>query len=208
MLTLWWERSKYSSSLFLSYVIQNFYSVNQAMILNQKSHSIWVFKNTPLMVTLIIQRTNLITNIVNVRSNVAVWIHLINVFYKAGFANVFNTLTSRWTPLLGTNYPKGMHYWTYKMGIFLIDKENWQGQLKDTSDELFFNQYYTPVVVSNVSLHNKYYRTVMMRFFQLLITNWQYWPRTYNIAFQFLLVNKNFHLVKYYNFYFFKMYNL
>jgi len=73
MLTLWWELSKGSSPLFLSYVIQNFYSVNQAMILNQKSHSIWVFKNTPLMVTLIIQRTNLITNIVNVRSNVAVW---------------------------------------------------------------------------------------------------------------------------------------
>ena len=121
----------------MSYAIQNFYSVNQAMILNQKSHSIWAFKNTPLMVTLIIQWTNLITHIVNVKSNGAVWIHLIHVFYKAGFANVFNTLIPRWKPLLGSNYPKGMHYWTYKMGIALIDKVEWQGQLKDTSNEFF-----------------------------------------------------------------------
>lgn len=79
--------------------------------------------------------------------------------------------------------------------------------IEPDSNVIIYNQYYTSVVVSNISLHNKYYRTVMMKFLNLILYTWQVWNKIHRWSFNFIIINKNFHVLYFYNFYFFKMFN-
>lgn len=133
-------------------------------------------------------------------------LEIFQLFFNPGLHKIFKSLVSRWRPLLGTNYTQSLEYWTFKVGISSIEDEVQNYSLLKTNDKLFFNQYFTNVVLSNISLHNKYYRTVLIKFLQLLLVNWQLWKKTYNVSFQYVIVNKNYHLIRCYNKYFFKMY--
>lgn len=134
-------------------------------------------------------------------------LQLFNVFFNDGFYKIFKKTISRWRPLLSTSYNRGLEYWVFRVGLSIIDERVVRFHHVNVGNELVFNQYCTSTVMSNISLHNKYYRTVMMKFMQLLLVNWQVWKKNYNISFQFVVVNKNFHLIRYYNYYYFKMYN-
>lgn len=135
-------------------------------------------------------------------------IESLHVFFNAGLYKIFKRLLYKWKPLLGSNYTQSLEYWTFKLGIASLEHETTSVSLLPANKTYFFNQYFTSVVVSNISLHNKYYRTVLMKFLQLLLVNWQLWKKTYQISFQYIIINRNFHLMRCYNKYFFKMYNL
>lgn len=124
-----------------------------------------------------------------------------------GFYYIFKNLLSKWKPLLGTNYTKSLEYWTCKVGSSFCSQDCLVLNPVTVTNIWFYNQYHYNVVLSNISLHNKYYRTVLIKFILLLINSWQLWKKTYNISWKFLIINKNFHLIKYYNYYYFKMYN-
>lgn len=133
-------------------------------------------------------------------------LEIFQLFFNPGLHKVFKCLVSRWRPLLGTNYTQSLEYWTFKVGISSIEDKSQSYSLVKVGGNLFFNQYFTNITLSNISLHNKYYRTVLVKFLQLLLVNWQLWKKTYNISFQYVIINKNYHLIRCYNKYFFKMY--
>ena len=192
---------------YLSYVIQNFYNVNQSLVLNQKLYLIWINRNSPLILTFIIKNWNLLINNISYLNNIQSLQQLNRFFFNTGFYKLFKTLLIKWNPLLTTNYIKSLQYWTLKFNNILLDKQTNSVSLLTVENEFFYNQYFNNVVISNISLHNKYYRTVILKFITLLTLNWQLWNRNYNISFKFMLITKNFHLIRFYNTYFFKMYN-
>jgi len=191
----------------LSYVIQNFYSINQSLVLNQKLYLIWINRNSPLILTFITKNWNLLINNLSCLNNSKSLYQLTRFFFNTGFYKILKTLLTKWKTLLTTNYTKSLQYWILKLNTSLIEKQTITNNLIIVEDNLVYNQYFNNVVVSNISLHNKYYRSVMLKFITILTTNWQLWNRNYNISFKFMLITKNFHLVRYYNSYFFKMYN-
>jgi hypothetical protein len=190
----------------LSYAIQNFYNVNQSLVLNQKLFLSWVFRNINLMVTLMKKNANTLFKTFLYRNSREFLLEIFQLFFNPGLHKIFKCLVSRWRPLLGTNYTQSLEYWTFKVGISSIEDNAQSNSLLKTNNKLFFNQYFTNIVLSNISLHNKYYRTVLVKFLQLLLVNWQLWKKTYNVSFQYVIVNKNYHLIRCYNKYFFKMY--
>jgi len=193
----------------LSYVIQNFYSINQSLILNQKLYLIWILKNINLILTLIIKDLNVLLSINLFNSNFSIIFVLTKLFFSNSLLILLKTLVTRWKPFLSINFTKSLQYWIITSGIKLIDDKNTVLSIKSSkiSSNLFYNQYYLNMTLSNISLHNKYFRLVLLKFLTILLNNWQLWNKQYNITFKFLLGTKNLHLVKYYNFYFFKIFN-
>lgn len=192
----------------MSYVIQNFYQVNQGLVFTQKLYLIWVFRNSPLMISLSLRHFHTFIVPVMYLNSSLLYVEMVNWLYKSGFTKIWNKLVTRWKPLLGSNFTKGMQYWTYKLGSSLLEKNYLKVNLLQPHDNfVIYNQYYTSVVVSNISLHNKYYRIVMMKFLNLVLYTWQVWVQRHRWTFNFILINKNFHVLYFYNFYFFKMFN-
>jgi hypothetical protein len=191
----------------LSYVIQNFYNVNQSLVLNQKLYLIWINRNSPLILTFINKNWILLINNLSCLNNSRSLYQLTRFFFNTGFYMLFKTLLTKWKPFLTTNYTKSLQYWVFKLNISLISKQVINSNLINVESVLLHNQYFTSIVISNISLHNKYYRIVMLKFINMLILPWQLWNRNYNISFKFLLLTKNFNLIRYYNTYFFKIYN-
>lgn len=193
----------------MSYVIQNFYNVNQSLILNQKLYLIWIFKNIHLILTLIIKDLNTLLNLNLLNNNFSIIFTLTKLFFNNSLIVLLKTLVTRWKPFLSINFTKSLQYWVLTSGIEFIDNKITILCVKtpEISSNLFYNQYYLNMTVSNISLHNKYYRVVLLKFLTILLNNWQLWNKHYNITFKFLLGTKNLHLIKYYNFYFFKIYN-
>ena len=132
---------------------------------------------------------------------------LTRFFFNVGLYTLFKTLLTKWKPFLTTNYTKSLQYWIFKLNISLLEKQRVNSNLIKIEDNLLYNQCFTSITISNISIHNKYYRSVILKFINLLTLPWQLWNRNYNISFKFLLITKNFHLIRYYNSYFFKTYN-
>lgn len=144
---------------------------------------------------------------INSKNNLESFLFLTRLFFNNGFYKLFKTLLTKWKPFVTVNYTKSVQYWVYKIGSSVIDKKIPINNVVTISDIHLYNQYYSNFVISNISMHNKYYRTVLLKFLQLILLNWQLWGKNYVISYRFMLVNKNFHLIRYYNSYFFKMYN-
>jgi hypothetical protein len=193
----------------LSYVIQNFYNINQSLILNQKLYLIWIFKNIHLILTLIIKDLNTLLNSNLFNNNFSIMFTLTKLFFNNNLTILLKTLVTRWKPFLSINFTKSLQYWIITSGIEFIDNKTTVLSIKspEMCTDLFHNQYYLSMTISNISLHNKYYRVVLLKFLTILLNNWQLWNKHYNISFKFLLGTKNLHLIRYYNFYFFKIYN-
>ena len=193
--------------MLLSYVIQNFYNVNQSLVLNQKLYLIWISRNSPLILTFIHKNWMLLLNNLSCFNNSTLLYQLTRFFFNTGLLMLFKTLLTKWKPFLTTNYTKSLHYWIFTLNISLLEKQVVSSNLINIENQLLYNQYFTTITISNISLHNKYYRSVMIKFINMLTLSWQVWNRNYNISFKFLLLTKNFHLIRYYNAYFFKTYN-
>ena len=193
----------------MSYVIQNFYSINQTLILNQKLYLIWIFRNIHLILTLIIKDLNTLLNINLFNNNFSIMFTLTKLFFNNTLIVLLKTLVTKWKPFLSINFTKSLQYWIIISGVEFIDNKTTVLSIKSPQIciDLFNNQYYLNMTVSNISLHNKYYRTVLLKFLVILLNNWQLWNKHYDISFKFLLGTKNLHLIRYYNFYFFKIYN-
>lgn len=159
------------------------------------------------MITLITTNTLTYIGIAVYNNYGKFYLSLLNIFFLDGFNKIFRNLMARWKPLLGTNYTKSLEYWTFKVGSLFCDSAYISVYPTPITNNWFFNQYHTNVVLSNISLHNKYYRVVLIKFLLLLVNSWQLWKKTHNISWKFLIINKNFHLIRYYNYYYFKMYN-
>lgn len=191
----------------MSYAIQNLSNVNQSLILNQKLYLIWILNNMSLIITFLTKNWISILSTVNAKNNLESVLFLTRMFFNNGFYKIFKTLLTKWKPFLTVNYTKSVQFWVYKIGSFIIEKKSPVNSVVVLKPNYFYNQYYTNFVISNISIHNKYYRTVLLKFLNLSLLTWQSWSKNYNISYKFMLVSKYFHLVRYYNSYFFKMYN-
>ena len=191
----------------MSYAIQNFYNMNHSLLITQKVVLSWALRNIHPAVAFMKKNVNTILSAFLYRNSQDFIFELFHLFYNAGLYRIFKRLVGRWQALLGSNYTQSLEYWTFQLGIASVDDEVLNPFLLPTSNSLLYNQYFTPVVMSNISLHNKYYRNVLMKFLQLLLVNWQLWKKTYNISFQYIILNKNYYLLRCYNKYYFKVYN-
>jgi hypothetical protein len=183
----------------MSYAVQNFYNVNQKLRFNQKLYLLWFCRNIPAIIIYITKSLNIFyLSTLNKTLDFSTQ-DFFHFFYNNSFYKIFKKLTSTWRPLLGTNYTKSLSYWGCKLGNSLLDETIIKSIPVQISNTQFFNTYFYPVKVSNIPLQNKLYRNVLVRFLHLLIIGWQLWPHYYNIAFRYVLITKNYYVLRFYN---------
>jgi hypothetical protein len=69
---------------------------------------------------------------------------------------------------------KSLQHHLFKNGIDFVDYKvvkPLNPNLRFSTTQLFLNQNYLPLTLSNISLHNKPYRNVMFRYLLLVLTN-------------------------------------
>lgn len=183
----------------MSYAIQNFYNINQKLRFNQKLYLLWLFKNLPVIITYITKSLNTFSFFtLNYKYDFSVQ-NFFKFFFNNSFFKIFKKLTTNWRPLLGTNYTKSLEYWICKLGNSLIENKIISYKSLQISNNQFFNLYFYPLKISNIPLQNKLYRNVLVRFLHLLLINWQLWPRYYNIAFRYVIITKNYYILRFYD---------
>ena len=187
------------------YVTQNFYKPSLFTKITTKIKLIWSLKNV-----------NIFSNLIQ--------------FNYINYLNSYGTLKSF------TNYPliikilfDNLHYVFLKKNLKLPNlfwKTTLEKSLKhkvfhnlllkklpsnstiQPKEVLLYNQYFLSQVVSNISLHNKLYRSTLLTFLFLLVNTWPNLNKHFNLALKFSLLSNNFLLLRYYNTRIFKAYNL
>ena len=194
----------------MSYVIQNFHSINPNLILNQKVYLVWVLRNINLILTFILRDLNSSFSTKLCKTNFQVLNSLLATFYNKSLYVILKTIVKKWKSFIKLNFNSSLQYWIFSYGLDLLKSSSiiTRVNMKLKSDsKLLHNQYFLTNTISNISLHNKHYRTVMLKFMSLILSNWQSWNRHFKISFKFVLGSKNFFFLRFYNCYFFKIYN-
>jgi len=71
--------------------------------------------------------------------------------------------------------------------------------------KLYLNQYSLALEVSNVSVHNKFYRKILFQVLFFILTWWPKYNQSFFSKLQFFIANNHFQYFKFSNFYFFKL---
>jgi len=105
------------------------------------------------------------------------------------------------------NLLKSLQYWIAIEGCaFVSNNFNHRDPTPATSN-LIAVQYTKPITVSNISLHNKNYRKVLFKFLHSLLINGTFITRFYRNTTNFTVITHHYSLLRFYNYYYFKIYN-
>lgn len=194
----------------MSYVIQNFYTINPNINLNQKTYLMWLSRNIHVIVTFILKgfSDSLFFSYTLVQP--LMMRNLFAIFYSKGLPRLVKNLTKKWKSFTTININKSLQHFTLRQGIALIDEGTDKLQVLPidfSNSSLFLNQYFTNKMMSNINMHGKFYRTTLLKLLVSLQSNWIMWNKNYKLTYGFLILSPQFYNFVYLNHYFFKVYN-
>lgn len=134
--------------------------------------------------------------------------HYNNLFFNKALERVVKNVLVTTSSFLENNLTKSLQFWNIKLSSQLLDGRLPAKHLVPFTSTYTYNQYYLPITVSNINTKTKHYRLVMLRFLIFTLSWNQQLNKHYLPRLHFLLNVHNFHLLRFYNTYFFKIYNL
>ncbi len=196
---------------FLLYVVQNFYKQYPFIKITYKIKLLWILKNSQLILSLAkFHYLSLVHDFSILRST------LLTLTTKTTLPILLNSFFENIQYLMFKKHLKvPKTFWkinfdtSLKYNLFhnLLTKSVVNTNLITPRQSFIYNQYYWPLCVSNVSLHNKLYRTFLITYLFHTISFWPKLNNNFNLILKYYLVNDNFLLLGYYNRYYFKVYN-
>ena len=194
----------------LSYVIQNFHTINPNINLNQKTYLLWLSRNVHIITTYMLRNFNHNLFTTTHLLHTSLFTNLFSLFYSKALFKLVKDLTKKWKSFTSINLNKSLQHFILTQGITLIDDR--RNDLKSLAintpkDTLFLNQYHTSKTMLNINLHGKFYRTVLLKLLISVNSNWLMWNKNYKLTYGFIIPNTLFYNFIYYNHYFFKIYN-
>ena len=195
----------------LLYVTQNFYKPSALIKITYKVKLLWVLKNCQFLLTLS-------------RFRYLDLVHDFNVLKTA-----LSTLSAKITsPMVIDSFFDNLGHFVFKKHLkapktfwkINLDKSLKYNILKSVTsdanknfneivpnDNYIHNQYYWPLNVANISLHNKLYRTLFITYLFFTVNYWPKLNNHFNLILKYYLVSDAFLLLTFYNRYLFKVYN-
>lgn len=188
-------------------MIQNFKRRSRINRWTPKKNLIWLLNNvsTFYLITVQIYRSQWLTLTTLTKK------HILQLWFKEGFKEtlVHKTIDS----LIFRNYPVGisfnetLKYWILRSGLSLVEGGDLSVRNISYSRQLRFNQYYTfrPFLLTRST--QKTLKIFLTKFFTLLPLTWVQWNGKHRIKTQHTFLLKEFHIFKFLNVYFFKVFN-
>ena len=191
----------------LSFINQNFKSTASTP-LTLKLKTIWLLNNLPFIFHLLYVNYSHSFNKLNIIKSLY-FKPQINSFFFDNFTFVITNKLLKTKKTFKTNQLYlSFKYWATKHLLQL--KTNVSTTLKQLifKDKYYLNQYYTPLVTTNISLLNKVYRKFLFTTLLFVTYFWPNFNKTKLLTTQFLFPTTNLKLFIYYNNYFFKVFNV
>jgi len=191
--------------------MQNFYNTNPIIVLNHRLRITWLSRNLYLIIVLVYKTFNKFLCNTTFTNNFDLLYRLNLIFFSRGFMTNFKTTKKKWKSFMTIAITKSLQHHLFKNGIDFVDYKvvkPLNPNLRFSTTQLFLNQNYLPLTLSNISLHNKPYRNVMFRYLLLVLTNWQHWNRNLRLTLRYLIGSNELQMLYFYNMYIFKIYNL
>lgn len=186
----------------MSYIQQNFSTIQPtSLILTSRLYQIWLWRNITSLWYLTkhpLISKSLLPNLLLTS--------LYKIFFKEGITTRLKYMNTKNFLYYEMNLTKSLKYWNL-VSANNLTQNIWTTSLKfTTNSNLVVNQYFLPLPVINIQLSKTYYRKLLFRFMESLLTNY-YHPNKHYTNKMFSPINNHWTLFKYYNRYFFKIYN-
>lgn len=195
----------------MSYVIQNFSTINPTLVINQRNQLLFLLRNFYLILHWTVETYQFYLQSDINRFSFRILQQLSAKIYTRGFTGLFQKTISRWKFFINLSVNRSMVYWLYHKGnLFLTSSTTLKNPptIYVNTTNFYLNQMYTPFLISNISLHKKPFRTVVFKFLQTLLLFWQPWTRNHVFTLKFFIGIDEVFLLYFYNMYIFKVYHL
>jgi len=191
----------------MSYVSQNFSPYPQITILTQRLKLTFLARNIKLIITLTKHKLSTWFLYTFKKTDSIYYLEIYKLLFVDYLELVLFTINKTTHAIHTHNITKSLQYWVLTGATMFIENNYKLKELMPITDRYIQNQYHMPINMSNISLHNKSYRKVLIFFMQNLLVDWNVWSKHYRISFQFLIGNESLYLLRFYNLYFFKLIN-
>lgn len=186
----------------MSYIQQNF---NQTQSLNltitSRLRQLWVWRNLLMLSVLYKDFINSSTTI----KLSLVWL-LRGSFFKIGIEGIYKKINTKNFLFYELNLVKSLKYWNLKISKATLDNILLLDNRFDVSDNSINNQYFTILPVISIKVAQLNYRSTLFKMFESLL-RFYYFPNKSYTNKIFRCVTSTWLTLKYYNCYFFKIYN-
>ena len=192
----------------MSYVIQNFYYPTNSLRSTTSSRAAIIVRNFGLIHALFSNSTK-VFNMLATTGKSPRFSHLVTDLYFNAFAKAVFRKPSfmKYTPI-GTNFPLSAQYNAlYGINNLLSTKKSIKIFLP-LPNNYFKMPYFEGYRVAITPISKKPLSYAVYKFLRLTLSMWIYWPKKYKITANFTLIHSSWHLLKFLNKYFFKVYNI
>jgi hypothetical protein len=192
----------------MSYVIQNYYISNTASRLTYRKYYNWLYRNTGLILSLTLRLFHQVSGQLKFNTLNFFNTNALKLFFCDGLLKLFTKSSIKWRPLLESQYIRSAEYWAYQLNTSLLENKTINPPFIGYSRSYTLNQYFIEKKYAGISIHNKYYRTVLVHFVRLVISNWQVWRPQFRVCLKFILINYNYHAFRFFNTRFFQIHSV
>lgn len=192
----------------MSYVIQNFYYPTNSLRSTIRSRAAIIVRNFGLIYALFSNSTRAF-NIMATTGKSPRYPHLLVDYYFNAFAKAVFKKASllSYTPI-GVNFPLSAQYNALYGINKLIDRNEPAKTYLSIPNRYFKMPYYEGYRVAITPISKKPLSYAVYKFLRITLLMWAYWPKRYKITANFTLLHSSWHLLKFLNKYFFKVYNI
>jgi hypothetical protein len=192
----------------VSYVIQNFNDINKKITLTPRFKFFFFLKN--LNKFLIFFKFNSFLNSFSKINSLQ--INYFNVFFKYLFSKQFIKFSYQFNLTYVGNYTNNLtksyiFYFFFNLNNFFKLNFYFLSAKHNYSDKFLFNMYYFSIKTLNIKIPMLFYKNIF--FYYMLINPFIWYQHTSNLKFylNFIFVNYNLKISRFYNNHFLKVYN-
>lgn len=191
----------------MSYVIQNFYDSNKKITLTPRFKFFFILNNLEKFFIFI--KINTFLNFSN-KLNSSNFNNL-NIFFKYFFSKQFLKFLYQLNLNLVGNYTNNLiksfiYIIFYNLNNFL-ELNNNVIFFKLNNSLLFYNIYYLPIKTLNIRINNNFYKNIFFYFMLINPFLWYQYSSFLKFYLNYIFINYNLKLSRFYNGHFLKIYN-
>lgn len=180
-------------------------------VLNQRTYFLYLLRNLNLLLLTLFTSINAYSHFPRLTSNHTLLDLVSRKLFVRGSSLFFLKAATNWKFFHTLNINKSLEFAVmHRVSSFLSTQQlvPFERTLVFAPLRLCRLQYYTYFLFSNISLHYKVYRAVLIKLLLTLFTTWDLWSRHFAITLKFIVGKGDFFLLYFANIYIFKLYHM
>lgn len=191
----------------MSYVIENFYLLQRSVVLTPRLKFLIIFKSINKLlfffkINFFFKSTKKFFNFYENH-----FLLLYKYFYFSSILKFFFNLNLSLSANYTNNFKKSLVFNGLTSIDFFLTKQKFFSQLPTIQNLFLYNLYFTSIKIANFKINKNFYQNVFFFLMFVCINPWYSHTSFFKFSLNFFFVTKDIQLCKFYNGFFFKVYN-